>query len=93
VDIYHQKYQPNKRFINFEDEKLNCNSKLFDSMFVMDNDNIMAIICHKAIPSNNASVKFYGYFEMVGMMKDLRPRILVPLLCLGGNGFQNMGGK
>jgi hypothetical protein len=47
--------KPNKRFVNFQDEELNCSSKLFGSMLVMDSDNIMAIICHKAIPSNNAS--------------------------------------
>jgi hypothetical protein len=55
VDIYHQRYQPNRRFINFQDEELNCNSKLSSSMFVMDSDNRMEIICHKDIPSNNAS--------------------------------------
>ncbi len=55
VDIYHQRYRLNKRFVNFQDEELNCNSKLFGFMLVMDSDNIMAIIWHKVIPSNNAS--------------------------------------
>lgn len=55
VDIYHHRFQPNRRFVNFQGEELNCNSKLFCSMLVMDSDNIMEIICHKVISSNNAS--------------------------------------
>jgi hypothetical protein len=96
VDIYHQRYQPNRRFINFQDEKLNCNSKLSSSMFVMDSDNIMEIICTKIFRQTMhhiALVKFHGYFEMMGMWRDLKPRIPIPWLCLGGNGFQNMGSK
>ncbi len=55
-----------------QDEEPSLNSKLFGSILVMDEVNIVAIICHKIIPLNKALtwvIKLYGCFEMVGVQK------------------------